>query len=82
MPLPDPIPGVSASKQKLIKVGNSTGVAIPRWFLQYLGWIPGRYVAMEVLADRSLRLRPVEERDWNGPEIPRLVSGHELTVKS
>lgn len=73
MPFASAVPGLSAAKQKLIKHGNCTAVVIPRPLLFYLGWLPGNYIAIELLEDNTLRIRPIEERDWKPASIPRLV---------
>ena len=78
---PTAVPGMSAAKQKLVRYGNCTAIVIPRALLHYLGWIPGYYMAIELLEDNTLRVRPIEERDWKPPAIPRLITGNETAVK-
>lgn len=69
----DALPGVSVGRQKLIKAGNCHAVVIPVQFIRFLGWMVGDFIAVEVLEDRTLRLRPLEQRDWQRPAIPRLA---------
>lgn len=47
--------------QKLIRNGTSTVVTIPRPVLMALDWLPGMPVVLEVLEDRSIRLRKVND---------------------
>ena len=44
--------------QKIVRNGNGIQVGIPRQVLTYLGWLPGSFVILEVLEDKSIRLRP------------------------
>lgn len=43
--------------QKLVRNGNATRVAIPRQLLIHLGWLPGEMLTVELLEDRTIRLR-------------------------
>lgn len=66
--------------QKLVKNGNSTAVSIPRPILIHLGWLPGEQVVMEVLEDKSIRVRRPCERDIAPLGAPRLVYDDVATV--
>jgi len=66
--------------QKLVRNGNSTAVAIPRPFLITLGWLPGESVVLEILEDRSVRVRRPTERDFAPSHPPRLVYDEPVTV--
>jgi antitoxin component of MazEF toxin-antitoxin module len=67
--------------QKLVRNGNATAVSIPRQILIYLGWIPGQPIVIEVLEDKSLRLRPPCERDFAPLGAPRVVYDEPAAVK-
>ena len=43
--------------QKLVRCGNATHVSVPRPMMLYLGWLPGHRVIVELLEDKSIRLR-------------------------
>lgn len=49
--------------QKLVRNGNTTHVAILRPVLLHLGWLPGSAVVVEVLEDKSLRIRALTLED-------------------
>lgn len=59
--------------QKLIRNGSSTVVTIPRSILIALGWLPGQPIIVEVLEDRSLRIRLPTEADVAPKAAPRIV---------
>jgi antitoxin component of MazEF toxin-antitoxin module len=39
------------AQQKLVRNGNATAVTIPRTFLHYLRWLPGRAIVLELNDD-------------------------------
>ena len=43
--------------QKLVRCGNATHVSVPRPMLTWLGWLPGERVIVELLEDKTVRLR-------------------------
>lgn len=49
--------------QKLVKNGGSTQVTIPRPLLFALGWLTGQPVILELTEERTLHVRPLDERD-------------------
>jgi antitoxin component of MazEF toxin-antitoxin module len=59
--------------QKLTRNGNSTTVVIPRPLMFYLGWLPGQAIILEVLEDKSVRLRIPVESDFMPRRPPRMV---------
>jgi len=67
--------------QKLVRNGNATAVAIPRPFLIHLGWLPGESIVLELLEDKSIRVRRPVERDFAPIGPPRLVHDDALTLK-
>jgi antitoxin component of MazEF toxin-antitoxin module len=60
--------------QKLVRNGNSTAVSIPRPILFYLGWLPGESIVLEVLDDKSLRVRRPCDRDFAPLGAPQMLS--------
>lgn len=68
------------AEQKLTRNGHSTGVNIPRQILIYLGWLPGERVVIELLEDRSLRLRLPQSSDYLRLGAPRIVYDEPGTV--
>lgn len=50
--------------QKLVRNGNSTQVTIPRALLNYLQWLPGQLVTLEVRDDRSFVVRLPRQSDY------------------
>ena len=61
--------------QKLTRNGNATAVTIPRAVLHYLGLTCGEWLIVEVLEDRSIRLRRPEENDFRRPTPGELFAG-------
>jgi len=61
--------------QKLCRNGSSTVVTIPRPILYALDWLPGQVVIIEVLEDKSIRVRVPEQADFRPKPIPRLMFG-------
>jgi antitoxin component of MazEF toxin-antitoxin module len=61
------------AEQKLVRHGNATGVNIPRQILTHLGWLPGEAVVVELLEDKSLRLRRRTVDDYAPIRSPRIV---------
>lgn len=59
--------------QKLTRNGSSTAVTIPRTLLHTLGWLPGEAIILELLEDRSVRIRRPVERDFAPVGAPRLT---------
>jgi antitoxin component of MazEF toxin-antitoxin module len=49
--------------QKLSRHGNSTTVTIKGPMLRALGWLPGRYVLVELTEHGTVSVRPVTEGD-------------------
>ena len=49
--------------QKLCKCGNATHFTIPRAALFYLGWLPGESMVLELLEDKSIRIRRLTADD-------------------
>ena len=66
--------------QKLTRNGSSTAVTIPRVLLHTLGWLPGESIVIELLEDRSLRIRRPVERDFAPLGAPRLLHDDPTTV--
>ena len=58
---------------KLTRNGNTTTICIPRAMRAYLGWLTGERMVLEVLEDKSLRVRRMNETDIAPPRIPSLV---------
>lgn len=58
--------------QKLCRNGNATSVTIPRPILIHLGWLPGNFVVVELLEDKSLRVRPQHDGEFAPSTVPRL----------
>lgn len=59
--------------QKLTRNGNSTAITIPRTLLIHLGWLPGEAVVIELLEDKSLRIRRPCDRDYAPLGAPRMI---------
>lgn len=57
--------------QKIVTRGNASGVTIPRAMMIHLGWLPGEGIVLEVLEDRSVRLRRPCEKDFAPLQTPR-----------
>jgi hypothetical protein len=68
------------AEQRLTRNGHSTGVNIPRQILIYLGWLPGEKIVVELLEDRSLRLRRRDASDYVPLRAPRIVYDDPATV--
>lgn len=66
--------------QKLARHGNSTAVSIPRAMLQHIDWLPGQHVIVEVLEDKSIRVRRPTEHDFMGTPTPRLMFDEQNAV--
>ncbi len=66
--------------QKLVRNGNSTAVSIPRAMLIHLGWLPGQSVVLELLEDKTVRLRPPVERDFAPLGAPRIFFDEPASV--
>lgn len=58
--------------QKLVRNGNATHVCIPRTALMWLNWLPGEGIILEVLEDRSIRLRRAVPDDFL-PKNPKAL---------
>lgn len=43
--------------QKIIQIGNSSAVTIPRAALFWLGWLPGQRIVLEVTEDKRVVIR-------------------------
>lgn len=67
--------------QKITRNGNSSAITIPRTLLHTLGWLPGESVVIELLEDRSLRIRRPVERDFAPISTPRLLHDDPATVQ-
>lgn len=67
--------------QKLVRNGNSTAVSIPRPLLIHIGWLPGESVVLELLEDKSIRIRRPQERDFAPIGAPRIVQDDPAVVK-
>jgi antitoxin component of MazEF toxin-antitoxin module len=61
------------AEQKLVRHGNAVGINIPRVIMNTLGWLPGDLVVVELLEDKSLRLRPRTRDDYAPITTPRIV---------
>jgi antitoxin component of MazEF toxin-antitoxin module len=68
--------------QKLTRNGNSTMVTIPRAVLIHLDWLPGEAVILEVLEDKSIRLRRPRDGDFAPVRMPRVTLDDADTVKA
>ena len=68
--------------QKLSRKGNSIAVSIPRPMLFHLGWISGEAVILELLEDKSIRIRRPCERDFAPLQAPRLMHENPNEVKA
>lgn len=64
--------------QKLVRNGNSTGVTLPRPLLFHLGWLPGEAVIVELLEDKSVRIRRPTADDFAPRRPARMVLDSEL----
>ena len=69
------------AEQKLVRHGNATGVNIPRQILVHLGWLCGESIVVELLEDKSLRLRRRTAADYAPISTPRIVYDEPATVK-
>lgn len=58
---------------KLQKRGNSVCLSIPRYMLAHLGWLCGDTVVEELLEDKTLRVRPLNDPAFRPIPIPRLI---------
>lgn len=67
--------------QKLVRNGNATAVAVPRPMLINLGWLPGESIVLELLEDRSIRIRRPCERDFAPMGAPRIIHDEQLELK-
>lgn len=54
--------------QKLRRNGNATSVSIPRPMMMHLGWFTGKAIIVELLEDRTIRLRPPTPTDFGFTE--------------
>lgn len=61
--------------QKIVTRGSSIGVNLPRPMLCILGWLPGEHIVVELLEDKSVLLRRLNERDIMSQRNPRVVFG-------
>ena len=68
--------------QKLATHGNSTGVNFPRVMLHHLEWLPGESVIIELLEDKSLRIRRPCEKDFAPVQAPRIFRDAADAVKA
>jgi hypothetical protein len=59
--------------QKLTRNGSSTCVVIARPILIALGWLPGQAVIVDVLEDKTLRVRLPEVADLSPIRASRFV---------
>ena len=64
---------------KLSRNGNSSTITIKGPILRSLGWLPGRYILVEILEDKTLRVRPPTEADitalQSAPRLPEVMQG-------
>ena len=58
---------------KLRRDGTSTIVTIPRQFMRYCDLLPTQVMVWEVLEDKTLRLRPIDDRSLSPRRLPKLV---------
>lgn len=58
--------------QKLLRCGNATHFTIPKAALFYLGWLPGQSVIVELLEDKSIRVRQPTHEDFTPKNMPAL----------
>lgn len=63
---------------KLVRCGGATHVTIPRAALFYLGWLPGEQVILELLEDKSVRIRKPCHDDFSVKGVPALNLSSEL----
>lgn len=68
--------------QKLTRNGNATGVSIPRALLAALGWLPGESVIIEMLEDKSIRVRRPVARDFAPMGAPQILQDDPDRVKA
>jgi len=68
--------------QKLHRNGSSTIVTIPRPVMMALDWLPGQVVIVEVLEDRSLRVRVPTTADLSPIKPPRFMLDDAPAVKA
>jgi antitoxin component of MazEF toxin-antitoxin module len=66
---------------KLVRHGNATGVNLPKVILHTIGWLPGDMVVVELLEDKSLRLRQRTRDDYAPITAPRIVYDEPGVVK-
>lgn len=59
--------------QKINQCGSSSHFTIPRAVMFWLGWLPGQYLILEVLEDKSVRLRERTEDDFAPKHPARIV---------
>jgi antitoxin component of MazEF toxin-antitoxin module len=70
------------AEQKLVRNGSATGVTIPKVILIHLGWLPGERIVVELLEDKTIRLRRPDERDYGPIKAPRMIyDEHALVTK-
>ena len=67
--------------QKIIRNGNSAMVTIPRPLLIHLEWLPGETLILELLEDKSIRIRRPTERDFAPVQRPQIIFETPLEVK-
>lgn len=67
--------------QKLCKHGNATAICLPRFVLYDLGWVSGQAVMVEILEDRSVRLRLPCAQDFAPIANGRILSGAPVVGK-
>jgi len=51
--------------QKIVRCGGASHFTIPRAAMFYLGWVTGQQIMLEVLEDRSIRIRPLTHDDFS-----------------
>lgn len=68
------------SLQKIVRNGNASHVAIPRQAMFWLGWLPGEAIVLEVLEDRSVRLRRPAADEFLPKHMPILKLDNTLPV--
>lgn len=67
--------------QRLVRNGNATAVNIPRAMLITAGWLPGEFVVVEMLEDKTFRLRRPCERDIAPHSAPKLLLDEPVAAK-
>lgn len=67
--------------QKINQCGDSAHVAIPRSAMFWLGWLPGQAIILEILEDKSVRIRPVAEGDLVPKRPARIVLDNSFPAK-